>query len=223
MNNRKNRLLINILVICLYFIWPYFLSSITNLFDLSEDWNLFISCGVNFVFLFIVIYIYRDILSKYYDNFEKNFKSKFFNGLKIFLIGLVVYALLNLLFNLVNISVLSNKDSMIEMFKKVPVMFVLNTLFYYPVIEEIVFKMSFKNILNNKWSFVIVTGLLNAFFQIVFSMTNVSDLLYLLPYTIFFGSLSYIYYKSDNIMYPIIIRVCYNLIPCIIYIIDLFY
>lgn len=223
MNNRKKKILINILVICLYFIWPYFLSSITNLFNLSDNINLFISCCVNFIFLFIIIYIYRDILNKYYNNLKKNFKSNIINSIMIFAIGLFLYILFNTLFSVLDVPVLSSQNSRIEIFKKVPIMFVLNTLFYYPVIEEIVFKMSFKEILKNKWYFIIITGLLNAFFQIVFSMANITDLLYLLPYTIFFCSLSYIYYKTDNIMYPIIIRMCYNLIPCIIYIVDLFH
>ena len=100
-------------------------------------------------------------------------------------------------------------------------MFVLNTLFYYPIIEELIFKLSLKEVLKDMWSFVIITGLLNAFFQIVFSMTVWTDLLYLLPYAIFFGSLSYIYYKNDNVLLPIFLRICYNVIPCIIYIIDL--
>jgi len=223
MDNRKKQILINLLVICLYFIWPYFLGAFTNLLNLDESINLFISCSVNFIFLFIIIYIYRGILDKYYNKLNKNFKKNFFDSLKIFLVGLIIYVLFNTLFEILNIPVLGSQNSRIEMFKKVPVMFVLNTLFYYPVIEEIVFKMSFKELLKNKWCFVIVTGLLNAFFQIVFSMNSVTDLFYLLPYSIFFGALSLIYYKTDNIFYPIILRMCYNLIPCVIYIIDLFY
>ena len=221
MNNKKKKILINILVICLYFIWPYFLNSITNLFNLSEIPYLYVSFGVNFIFLFIIIYVYKDILRKYYSNLKRNFKSIFIGSLKVFLFGLVSYILLNSLLDILNIPVLSNQNSMIVMFEKIPVMFVLNTLFYYPIIEELIFKMSLKEVLKDKWCFVIITGLLNAFFQIVFSMTVWTDLLYLLPYTIFFGSLSYIYYKNDDVLLPIFLRICYNVIPCIIYIIDL--
>lgn len=221
MNNKKKKILINILVICLYFIWPYFLNSITNLFNLSEIPYLYVSFGVNFIFLFIIIYVYKDILRKYYSNLKRNFKSIFIGSLKVFLFGLVSYILLNSLLDILNIPVLSNQNSMIVMFEKIPVMFVLNTLFYYPIIEELIFKMSLKEVLKDKWCFVIITGLLNAFFQIVFSMTVWTDLLYLLPYTIFFGSLSYIYYKNDDVLLPFFLRICYNVIPCIIYIIDL--
>ena len=221
MNNKKKKILINILVICLYFIWPYFLNSITNLFNLSEIPYLYVSFGVNFIFLFIIIYVYKDILRKYYSNLKRNFKSIFIGSLKVFLFGLVSYILLNTLLDILNIPVLSSQNSRIEIFKKIPIMFVLNTLFYYPIIEELIFKLSLKEVLKDMWSFVIITGLLNAFFQIVFSMTVWTDLLYLLPYAIFFGSLSYIYYKNDNVLLPIFLRICYNVIPCIIYIIDL--
>lgn len=223
MNNKEKKVLINILVICLYFIWPYFLVAITNLFNLSEILYLYISLIFNFILLFIVIYVYKETLNKYYDNLNKKFKSNILKSLKIFSIGLIIYILFNTLFGIIDIPVLSSQNSRIEIFKKIPVMFVLSTLFYYPVIEELVFKMSFKEIIKNKWMFIIVTGLFNAFFQIVFSITNSTDLLYILPYSVFYGSLSYIYFKTDNIIYPIIFRICYNLIPCVIYVIDLVY
>ena len=114
MNNKKKKILINILVICLYFIWPYFLNSITNLFNLSEIPYLYVSFGVNFVFLFIIIYVYKDILRKHYSNFKKNFKSIFIGSLKVFLFGLVSYILLNTLLDILNIPVLSSQNSRIE-------------------------------------------------------------------------------------------------------------
>lgn len=221
MNKNKKQILINLFVICLYFIWPYFLNSITSLFDISHVVSLYISFSVNFIFLFIIIYIYRKILNRYYEDFIGNNKKVFINCIKIFVIGLFLYVLLNTLLDVFNVPIFNNQNSMIEMFKNVPVLFVLNTLFYYPVIEELVFKMSLKEIIKNKWSFIIITGLLNAFFQIFFSMNNVSDLLYLLPLTFLISSLSYVYHKTDNVIYPIVLRMCYNLIPCIIYMIDL--
>lgn len=221
MNKTKKQILINLLVICLYFIWPYFLNSLTNLFDISKTISLYISFSVNFIFLFVIIYIYKKTLNKNYEEFIKNNKKIFINSVKIFVIGLFLYILANTLLDVFKVPIFNNQNSMIEMFKKVPILFVLNTIFYYPIIEEIVFKMSLKKIIKNKWSFIIITGLLNAFFQIVFSIDNVSDLLYILPLTLLISSLSYIYDKTDNIMYPIILRMCYNLIPCIIYLIDL--
>ena len=221
MKNKKKDILVNLLVICLYFIWPYFFYSIANLFNISENLYLLLSFGVNFVFLFVIIYIYKKKFDKYCKKIEKKFWVNIFSSLKIFLIGLVVYLLFNVLFNILNVPALSNSDILGEMFKKLPVMFILNTLFYYPIIEEIIFKMSFKEIIKKKWSFVIFTGLFNAFFHIIFSYNNFADLLYLLPLSALIGSLSYIYYETDNIMYPITIRVFYNLIPCIGYVIRL--
>lgn len=223
MNNKKKRILVNLLVICLYFIWPYFLNSITGLFKLSEVPYLYISFGANFIFLFVVIYIYKETLKKYIKELKKDLKNNLLSSLKIFGIGLLIFFVCNALLYSLGVPYNNNTSSMISIFEKIPLMFILNTLFYYPIIEEIVFKMSVKKVISNKWSFIIVTGFLNAFFQIVFSITNATDLLYLLPYTIFFGSLSFIYYKSDNILLPIFLRICYNVIPCITYIIETFY
>lgn len=218
MNNKRKKILINILVICLYFIWPYFLNSFTNLFNLPEIPYLSLSFGINFIFLFVIIYIYKDRLGRYYKSFKKGFKKNIINCLKIFLIGLLLFVVLNNILYEIGLADTNNANVMTSIFKKIPFMFVLNTLFYYPIIEELVFKMSLKDIIKSKWYFVIITGGLNAFFQIIFSIANPSDLIHLLPYTLFFSVLSYIYYKTDNIMYPILFRICYNLIPCIIYI-----
>lgn len=221
MEKSKKSILINILVICLYFLWPYFFNSITDLFNISQMTRLYVVYGFNFLFLFVIIYIYKDKLNKYYNKFKKKFKLNLWGSLKIFCFGLLTYVLIITLFDIINVPVLNNQNSMTELFKRIPIMFILNTLFYYPIIEELIFKMSFKDIFKNKWSFVIITGTFNALFQIVFSLGNITDLLYLLPYSIFFSTLSYIYYKTDNIMYPIMFRICYNLIPCIGYIIRL--
>ena len=218
-NNKKNNL-INILVICLYFIWPYFLEAITSLMNLSNIQSLYLSFGVNFIFLFLIIYIYNKRLNNYIKNITKKTKENIINSLKIFCIGLIIFVMINsILYNL-GILAPDNTISMVNIFKKIPILFILNTLFYYPVIEEIVFKLTFKDIIKNKWNFIILTGLLNASFQIIFSINNLTDLLYILPYTIFFSSLSYIYHKTNNIFYPIILRISYNLIPCIGYIIS---
>lgn len=221
MNNKKKKILINLLVICLYFIWPYLINSVNDLLNISKTAGLYITSVANFIFLFIIIHIYKDTLNNYCKKFKKNINQNLLNSLKIFFLGLVLYITFNVLIGILDVPVLGSQSSRIEIFKKIPIMFILNTIFYYPIIEEFVFKLSLKEILKNKWTFIIITGLLNAFFQIVFSISNISDLLYLIPYTIFFSSLSYIYYKTENITYPILFRMCYNLIPCTIYIIDL--
>lgn len=222
MSKEKQMNLVNILVICLYFLWPYMLNGIINFFDLSENIILYISLSINFLFLFIIILVYKKKFKVYINKLNKNFKKNLFDSIKIFLLGLGIYVLFNTLFNIAGISSLSNHNAMLSIFRKVPIIFILNTLFYYPVIEEIVFKMTLKDIIKNKWIFVVFTGLFITLFQVLFSMNNTIDLLDILPNVALACSLSYIYYKTDNIIYPILIRMCYNLIPCVIYLIDLF-
>lgn len=222
MNKKKQQIIINIFVICLYFLWPYTLSGIINLFNLSEMSMLYISFSINFIFLFVVIYIYKNRLKKYIKNLDNKFTKKLLCSLKIFFVCLVLFGFLNfLLRDILKLPEPNTINSMTVLFKKIPIFFVLNTLFYYPIIEELIFKMSFKDIFKNKWFFVIITGIFNALFQIVFSMNFVTDIVFILPYAVFISGFSYIYYKTDNIIYPIFLRMCYNLIPCIIYMVDL--
>lgn len=221
MNIKKKEILTSIFVICIYFLCPYILNIVDNLLKLSDNGILYLNFCFNFVFLFLIIYIYRKRIKNYFSYLNKEFKKHLILSIKIFFVGLFLYVLFNALFKVVGINIPNNTLSLNEILKKIPVIFILNTLFYYPVVEELIFKMSFKDIFKNKWSFIIITGVFNALFQIVFSFNNLTDLLYLLPYSVFFASLSYIYYKTDNILYPIFLRMCYNLIPCIICMVDL--
>lgn len=221
MKNEK-KVLISILVVCLYFLWPYFFDAFLSLFNISENVHLYLSLCINFVLLFIIMYIYRKKIINDINQTKKDFKLNIKSSIKIFCVGLGLYILFCSLFKELGVPILNNQIATEKMFVKIPVLFILNTLFYYPVIEELVFKMSFKDIFKNKCSFIIFTGLFNALFQIVFSFNGLTDLLYIIPYASILCSFSYMYYKTDNIIYPIFLRMCYNLIPCIIYFIDLF-
>ena len=134
MNNKKKRLLINILVICLYFIWPYFLGNITDLLKLPEVPYLYVSFSANFIFLFVIIYIYRDVLKNYIKKFKHNLKENLLNSLKIFVIGLGAFFVCNALLYNIGVPENNNTVSIVNIFKQIPFMFVLNALFYYPII-----------------------------------------------------------------------------------------
>ena len=99
--------------------------------------------------------------------------------------------------------------------KNAILMFIMST-FYYPIVEEIVFKKSFKDILKNKWLFIIVTGLINAVCNIILSINDPRDFIYLIPNAVFSMCFSYIYYETDNLIVPIIYRILYNLIPSLV-------
>ena len=215
---KKNyNVLIGIIVLLLYFIWPYLLNAILNILHLEGVLSLTINLILNFVLLGIIIYIFRESLKVDFKNFKKNISKNLKQGFIIFLCGFFIYGLVNSLIceifpNIDNV----NYDAMSQIFSETPILLFISTIFYYPVIEELVFKKTFADIIKNKWIFVIFTGILNAVFEIfLIASTNSMYLILVVPISLFYMSFSYMYYKTKSVFTPIFFRMIYNIIPSI--------
>lgn len=210
------KLYISICVVLLYFIWPYFISAILSILKVTGDASLYSRLIANFLLMFLLIFIYIDDIKQSLINYKKNFKKLALKGLKIFLIGLVIYTIVtSLVYVLVPNITNDSANSLLNVFDKSPVLLFLSTVFYYPIVEELVFKKTFKNFITNKWAFVLITAIINGSFEIMLSYTSLTNLINIIPAIVFYGILSYIYYDTDNVIVSISYRMFYNLIPCI--------
>lgn len=221
--NKIKSFLVSISIVFLYFLWPYFTSLFTKILDLNNTTTMYIKFVMNFVLLFMIVLFYKKSLKKDWGNFfelwKKNNKKiiiSFLIGLSLFLISKV--AIITSFPN-------TNFDDMTDFadsFSGLPILLIASTLLYYPIIEEIIFKRTFKDLINNKWFFIIVTGLLNASLQVILLANSPLQMVTILPNFAFYASLSYIYYETDNLLIPISLRVFYNLIPNIIQLLFIF-
>lgn len=209
------KLLSKIFVVMLYFIIPYYTLILLNTFKFNDIVSLLIQLIVNFILLFIVIKVLNKDLKKEYKIFKKSKIKHIKQGLGIFVIGLLLYYVatfvIHMLFPIL-FEIDQNYNIMLKNFNKVPILLVINTIFYYPVIEELVFKSIFKDVIKSKWTFVAITGLLNSFFQIIFTSNNYMSYLFIIPNSILCMTFSYMYYKTKNVITPIIYRMTYNLL-----------
>jgi len=218
---KMKKLTLSISVILLYFLWPYFSNFIINSANLGN--SILINILSNFVCLTLILLIYFNDLKKDLKKYIKNYKNYTKKTFKYFLYGLLGYVLINFIiaislqsFNISN----DNINALESEFANNIIPLIITTMFYYPIIEELVFKKTFKDIIKNKWLFVIISAFANAFFAYAFSATNVITLVYIIPSTIFYMGLSYSYYESNNIFVPIIYRIIYNAIPNIALLIE---
>ena len=167
------------------------------------------------ILLFIVIKVLNKDIKKEYKIFKKNKFKYLKQGLGIFVIGLILYYVATFVIHMlfpVLFEIDQNYNIMLANFIEVPILLVINTVFYYPIIEELVFKTIFKDVIKKKWTFIIITGLLISFFQTIFSSTNYISYLLFIPRLIIGMTFSYMYYKTKNVITPVIYRMVYNLI-----------
>ena len=91
-----------------------------------------------------------------------------------------------------------------------------STVLYAPLVEEITFRKTFRNIINDKILFILISGIMFGIIHVGISSNTTNDLLMIIPYLIMGIDFSYIYYKSDNIFTTITIHSIHNLVLLII-------
>ena len=209
-------LYISICVVLLYFIWPYFISAILSGFNITGDASWYSRLIANFLLLFLIVIIYLESIKIDLKKLRKDFKKLYFKAGKIFLIGFVIYTIVSaVVVELVPNGLNESVDSLLHIYDKTPFLLLLSTVVYYPIVEELVFKKTFKDFIKSKWMFIIITAFINGAFEIMLSYTSVINLINIIPAIVFYGMLSYIYYDTDNVIVSISFRMMYNLIPCI--------
>ena len=74
--------------------------------------------------------------------------------------------------NLFPINQVINQQQNSELLNTYPIIEILIACLIAPITEEIVFRMSFKKISNNKWIFALTSGLIFAFVHVITSLLS---------------------------------------------------
>ena len=213
---RKFReLMIYIIAMLLYFIWPYLTQFIINQVLVSNINTIYLTFASNMIISLIIIGIYKDELKGELLKFNEHFSKNILYVIKWSLISLAMFLVVNqIIYMLIPNINQENTNIILNMFKDNKILLFINTFIFYSVVEELVFKFPFKKILSNKWLFIIITGFLN--YTVYFTSTSKLSLVFIIPYTILLSCFSYVYYKKDNIIFPIMTRIIYNLITILV-------
>ena len=207
------------LVICSYFVLQVILAT-PFIFFIEKK---IISYNTSLLFIYIgltIIYLlaYRKNIIEDLKDFKKNYKHILKRTIKYWLIGLIIMILSTYVINLFNVPVNDNQESNISFFKEAPLIQATCSIILAPIIEELVFRRSFKNFTNNPILFGLVTGLLFGFVHIISSLTGPQDLImfaHLIPYSAVGIAFGYVYKEHNNIIGTMLIHSLHNLIAII--------
>ncbi len=163
------------------------------------------------IFITLVLFYIKDIISGIKDLINTKFKplDKAFN---YWFIGVAVMILSNFLIRLINNGGTSvNEESIRVLLDKSPILTILSLTFISPVIEELVFRKSFRDIFKNKWIYFFTSGIIFGALHVIMSPVNsFVDYLYLIPYCSMGLAFSYMYYKTDNITTSLTMHIFHN-------------
>lgn len=183
-----------------------------------QDINYLIYLSIsNLIVLGIFIKIYYKTLL---DDF-RNFKAKYLlTSLKYWFIGLIIMIMSNLIITFIlNKQISGNEEIVRNLVKVSPFLMLLDTSIYAPITEELTFRKSIKDFISNKYLYIITSGLIFGLLHIINHINNISDLVYLIPYSALGICFAITYYKTNNIYSTILIHSFHNTMAVILFLI----
>lgn len=208
----NNKLTKGILVFVLYLLIPMiigmFLPSLNNSNLLSVLVRFIIDVGVIALF----IYLFKDDFKEYNKGLVKNPKKVIGVGLLFALFAFIAMPICNIILHVLNVSASdTNNDTINTLYGVIPLYMMFQTLIYSPIVEGITFRKVFKDAINNKWLFIIISGFVFGLYHIIYNMTSLSRILLMLPYFVVGMLYAGAYSKTDNIYSAFIATFVYNL------------
>ncbi len=218
-DNRKN--LVNILtgfgVILFYLIATSFPESLLMLFNIDYS-NLSLAFKSIYLILYealitlVIIYVYRKDVIPNFKDFIKNNIKYFKKYIKYWFIMLGLMMLSNLIIiNFTSTDVSNNQQIIVDTLKYAPIYTFIVSVLIAPILEELVFRLSFRKIISkNNILYIIISGLIFGSMHVIGDFNSIIDLLFIIPYSIPGFIFAYIYSKSNNICISMSIHFIHN-------------
>lgn len=162
------------------------------------------------IYIIFVTFMYRKELKNDLINFKQNGIKLLRKYLPIYILGIILMGVLNVIIsNITNVPISNNEQNVRETIKLMPIYMFFSVSIYAPIVEEITFRKTFKNIFQNKYLFIIISGIVFGLIHISGEITF-NNFLMSIPYMTMGWIFGYIYYKSDNIFTTITLHSIHN-------------
>ena len=175
----------------------------------------YIKVILNFsIYLILAIFyilLYRKQIIADWKTFKKKPKEVVKHGFNYWLRGLFIMLISNfILVVLLKSGVSANEQTNVDMIKDSMIAQTILVVLIAPIIEEIVFRLSFNKMTDNKHIYAFGTGLLFGFVHIISSLSNPLGIFFLIPYSALGVAFGYLYKKTDTIFSSLIMHMFHN-------------
>lgn len=220
------KLIKTLLVFISYLLYSNVISVVLSTFKITNATML--SFLADLIFLICIVFAYRDNLKKDFENLKKDYKIS--SIIKIIIIWVVIIFVFNILMGAItemiypNMATDDNTNAMSTLFKTSMSYSLFKTMIFAVVAEELLYRESISDVVKNKYIFIVISSIVYTIMNFIFvgfeSDIIVMDILsYFLPALLF--STAYVK-NNNNIIILILIKFTYNLIPTIIYLLQLY-
>ncbi len=206
MTKLKNIFSKNVIIAFLLFALYTLLPSLTsNLMGLNFDVTL--NLALEIVLTFIFVKLFRPVFSKSSKMTKEHLVKTLVKIGGVFVLFFIVNTMCNVVVTEIFHTELPNNLQLDRLKETNLVYFIISAIITSPILESIFFYGTIKEIFKKKpFFYFIVSGLLYGLFYVAFSYTEAVQLFYVISYFICSLCLSISYYKTDNIYFPIGVR-----------------
>lgn len=168
-------------------------------------------------YLLLFIYFFSIYKKEILNDIKKFNKETIFKTIFYFIIGFILMILSNYIINYIVIpnGISNNEIGNRNLLLNNKIIYGILLCIIIPFIEEIIFRLSFKKTIKNKYLFLIISSTTFALLHLL-SNTKLIELLYFIPYFILGLTFGTIYIKTNNIFSSILSHIFNNTLTVLI-------
>ena len=117
-------------------------------------------------------------------------------------------------------SIATNEEAVRKLIDTAPLFMLFQLAIYAPITEELIFRKSIKDITNNKYIYILLSGIIFGGMHVLSSLNNPLDLLYIIPYSALGITFASLYHKTDNIFSTITVHAIHNTLTLVLYLLS---
>lgn len=177
-----------LLSMILMFVVPIFIQN--KIVDISID---------ILVFAMMVLLFYKDLKRdfKYFKEYFREYNSFVWKMFGLSIAIMFVLAISIKLYTGINSP--TNQVKLLETFSIKPLYIIFLAMIYAPITEELLFRGIIRKVFNNKYLFIIISGVLFGALHVVDDFQSIKELLYILVYSSLGIFMASTYYKTNNL------------------------
>ena len=160
--------------------------------------------------LAVIVFIYYKDIKKNIVDLKNNHKKYFSENFKYWLLALGFTYIANIILFVISGGISTNEEAVRSVFEVNPLYMFFSALIFAPVVEELVFRHSFRKIFKTDFIYIIISGITFGLLHVVSSATTFVEFLYFIPYSIPGMAFAYMVFKTKNVLVPINFHMFHN-------------
>lgn len=171
-----------------------------NLSDLPSYIKIIYSLAIELLMISLIFAIFDKEFKKAWQDLKKNHLTYFNKYLKYYIVSVIVMMAANIVINILGGGLSTNETEIRNEFSFYPVYTFISAVILAPILEESVFRLGFRAIIQNDFLFITISSLVFGGLHLIGTPVNELFPLYLLSYCSCGIAFAYMLKKNNNIL-----------------------